>query len=104
MDIRNQLKAFGMLNHGGVLLHHMEVFLFVGEQGRATYANIEQEFSLSNAAVSRTVRALSDCSNHCKRNYGLTQIDRDPYEGRRHLVRLTTKGQQLYEVIMEMGL
>jgi len=85
------------------MVHHMEIFLFIGEKGRATYADIEQEFHLSNAAASRSVNAMSSHARHRKIAFDLMRIDRDPGEGRRYLVRLTTKGQKLYEVITRMG-
>jgi len=39
-------------------LHHMEIFLFIAEKGRASYAYIEQEFNICNASASRSLNSM----------------------------------------------
>ena len=84
-------------------LHHMEMFLFVGEKGRATYAEIQEEFNTSNASVSRSICSMSEEANHRKLATGLVEKFPDPADGRRHMTRLTKKGEQIYKLISSLG-
>ena len=76
-------------------LHYAQMLLFVGQRGSVTYAQIEDHLSLSNAAVSRSVNALSSNVRHRQNCFGLLKIERDPNEGRRYVVSLSEKGMRL---------
>ena len=103
--LRQQLAVFSTLDpeNRGMYLHHMEIFLFIAEKGRASYADIEQEFNISNAAASRSLNSMSEFARHRRQTTGLIEIMRDPAEGRRYLARLTAKGHQIYKLITSLG-
>ena len=102
--LRQQLALFSTLDteRRGLYLHHMEIFLYVAEKGRASYAEIEQEFSISNAAASRSLNSMTTFARHRQSTSGLIEIIRDPAEGRRYLARLTAKGKQVYKLITDL--
>ena len=95
------LEIAGSLDPGGLYVHHLQVLITIGEAGPAgcSYRTIEDRHGLSNAAASRTVNALSDNPRHRKNSYGLVEIRRDPFEGRRYVVVLTKKGEALMRSI-----
>ena len=103
--LRKQLAVFSALDteDRGMYLHHMEVFLFVGEKGKVSYKDVENEFDISNAAASRTLTSLSVFARHRQRAIGVIEIIRDPVEGRRYLARLSTKGKQAYKLITSLS-
>ena len=82
-------------------MHHAQVLVFIAQKGACTYAEIEEEFNLSNASVSRICGALSDASNRRATTLNLIEIFRDPNEGRRHRVRLNTKGKAVMRTITQ---
>ena len=102
--LRQQLAVFSTLDpeNRGMYLHHMEIFLYVAEKGRASYSEIEAEFNISNAAASRSLNAMSEFARHRKQATGLIEIIRDPAEGRRYLARPTAKGHQVYKLITSL--
>ncbi len=104
-SLRQQLAVFSALDpeNRGMYLHHMEIFLFIAEKGRASYADIEQEFNISNAAASRSLNSISMFARHRNHQLGLIEIMRDPAEGRRYLARLTPKGKNIAKLIWELG-
>ena len=103
--LRQQLAIFSSLDpeDRGMYLHHMEIFLFIAEKGRASYADIEQEFNISNASASRSLNSMSEFARHRRQATGLIEIVRDPAEGRRYLARPTAKGHQIYKLITSLG-
>lgn len=101
-QLESALAAFSSLAPTSFPIHHAEVFLFVAENGSATYDQIEQALNLSNATVSRTVHALGDVHRKGYDGYGLLETFRDPDEGRRFLVRLTAKGHALVRQLKKL--
>ena len=103
--LRKQLAIFSTFDteDRGMFLHHMEVFLFVGENEKVSYKDVEDEFNISNAAASRTLNSLSTFARHRQRAIGLIEIIRDPVEGRRYLARLSAKGKQAYKLITSLS-
>ena len=76
-------------------LHHVIFFLEVAEREPCTYAELEHALDISNAGVSRTARAMGQMHRKGKPGLGLMEVFRDAREGRRHIVRLTSKGKAL---------
>ena len=103
--LRQQLAVFSTLDpeNRGMYLHHMEIFLFIAEKGRASYADIEKEFSISNASASRSLNTISEFARHRKQAIGLISIFRDPSEGRRYAAKLTAKGEQVAKLLANIG-
>jgi DNA-binding MarR family transcriptional regulator len=95
------LAILNALDPAALPLHHAQVFLFIGENSACAYADIEKEFDLSNASVSRICGALSNASNRRKETLNLIEIFRDPNEGRRHRVRLNAKGKAVMRSISQ---
>ena len=104
--LRKQLalfSAFDPQEQRGMYLHHLEIFLFIGENGKVSYRDVEDEFGISNAAASRTINSLCTFARHRKKAIGLVEIIRDPMEGRRYLAQLSSKGKQAYKLITSLG-
>lgn len=102
--LANALEIVNSLDPSSFQLHHLQILLTIREAGTAgcTYGDIETRHSLSNAAASRSVNAMSSFARHRKSAMGLVEIIRDPEEGRRYRVRLTTKGQALMRSIEQL--
>ena len=102
--LETALEIFGSLAPGHMPTHHVQMVLFIASGGSVgvTYSEIERRFRLSNAAASRSVNALSDAARHRKTALGLVEIIRDPNEGRRYRVRLTSKGSALLRSIEQL--
>ena len=107
MDLSAFQQAMGQFNAldpGAVFVHHVDIFVSIGQAGPAgtTYRDLEERHGLSNAAVSRSVNAMSEFARHRKVTLGLVEIFRDVDEGRRYRVRLTQRGQQLYRNLEQL--
>ena len=102
--LANALEIINSLDPGAFYLHHLQILLTIREAGSTgcTYGDIERRHSLSNAAASRSVNSLSGFARHRKTAMGLVEIFRDPGEGRRYRVRLTSKGQALMRSIEQL--
>ena len=102
--LANALEIVGSLYPGGFYLHHLQILLTVDEAGTAgcTYADIERRHSLSNAAASRSVNALSTNARHRESAMGLVEVFRCPDEGRRYRVKLTARGQAVMRSIEQL--
>ena len=98
------LEVFGSLSPGAMPIHHLQLLLEIEKGGKAgvTYAQLEERFQLSNAAVSRSVNALSASARHRKSSFDLVEIFRDLDEGRRYRIRLTSKGHALVRSIEQL--
>lgn len=99
------LEVVGSLSDSSLPLHQVAMVLFVGEHGKAgcTYAAVEDRFSLSNAAVSRSINSLSTHARHRKTEpMGLVEVFIDPAEGRRYRCRLTKKGENLMRALDQL--
>ena len=57
--------------------------------GKTTYKAIEIEFGITNSSVSRNVNRLGSITRQGKTGFGLLEIENDPEEGRRYLVKLS---------------
>ncbi len=86
------LQVFDSLDPCKIPIHHMQVFLFIAEKESCTYRDVENEFNLSNASVSRIAHSLGEDVRHRQTCLGLVDIYIDPKEGRRYRLRLTKKG------------
>jgi len=95
------LAIFNLLDPSALPLHHAQALVFIAQKGACTYAEIEAEFNLSNASVSRICGALSDTSNRRASTLNLIEIFRDPNEGRRHRVRLNAKGKAVMQTVLQ---
>ena len=102
--LANALEIINSIDPGAFYLHHLQILLTIREAGSSgcSYADIESRHSLSNAAASRSVNAMSSFARHRKSAMGLVEIFRDPNEGRRYRVRLTSKGQSLMRSIEQL--
>jgi DNA-binding MarR family transcriptional regulator len=98
LEVDALLKAFELfseLKRGTLHLHHMQVFLAISKKGACTYEELESLTGLTNASISRTVNSLAKTAKHTKTPLGLIEIERDPLEGRRFLVKLAPAGKAL---------
>lgn len=98
MDLRllgRALDLFAVLEPTHLYVHFVQVFLVVAQDGPCTIDHIAQALSLSNSAVSRTVQALGETNRKGQPGYLLVTVERDPAEGRRFLVMLTSRGQAI---------
>lgn len=98
MDLRELeggFAAFAVLAPTAFPMHHAQLFLVVALDGPCTFRHLEEALSISNGTVSRAVAALG--SEHWRGypGHGLLDVFRDPEEGRRLLVQLTSKGKAL---------
>jgi DNA-binding MarR family transcriptional regulator len=78
-------------------LHHARLFLEVARAEPCTFEHLQEALNLTNSSVSRSVSALSERNRHGDRGYRLLSFERDPDEGRRYLVRLSSKGRLLLQ-------
>ena len=98
MDLRvlgTALDLFAVLDPTHLYAHHIQVFLVVARDGPCTLKHIEDTLNLSNSAVSRTIQALGQTHRKGHQGFDLVTVERDPTEGRRFLVMLTSKGQAI---------
>tara|TARA_S200002703_G_C3750162_1_gene230787 strand:+ start:677 stop:988 length:312 start_codon:yes stop_codon:yes gene_type:complete len=100
IQLERQLAIFSNLHHGQQSIHHLQMLMFIGREESCTYQDIEKQFHLSNAAVSRSMNALAETPRHRKTGLNLIEIYRDPREGRRYRVRLAKKGKLIYDQIL----
>ena len=100
-QLAHALSIFNALDPAALPLHHAQVLVFIAQKGACTYSEIEAEFNLSNASVSRICGALSDVSNRRASTLDLIEIYRDPTEGRRHCVRLNAKGKAVMRSVAQ---
>ena len=100
-QLARALAIFNALDPAALPLHHAQVLVFIAQKGAVSYAEIEAEFNLSNASVSRICGALSDASNRRASTLDLIEIYRDPAEGRRHRVRLNAKGKAVMRSVAQ---
>lgn len=89
------LAAFAVFSPTSFPLHHAQLFLVVARDGPCTFAHLQEALNISNGTVSRTVDALGTEHWRGYPGHGLLEAYRDPEEGRRFLVRLTSKGRAL---------
>lgn len=92
-EINNALGAFAVLDPTHFNLHFAQVFLYVAEHNFATFQEIESALDLSNSAVSRTAMAMGKENRKGKSGFDLLYVFRDPMEGRRYKIGLTSKGK-----------
>lgn len=105
MDLRvlgSALDLFAVLDPTHLYAHHIQVFLVVARDGPCTLKHIEDALNLSNSAVSRTVQALGAINRKGQPGFDLVTVERDPTEGRRFLVMLTSRGQALARQIKNL--
>ena len=100
-QLARSLAIFNSLDPSALPLHHAQVLVFIAQKGACTYAEIEEEFNLSNASVSRICGALSEVSSRRVSTLNLIEIYRDPNEGRRHRVRLNARGKAVMQTVAQ---
>lgn len=76
-------------------LHFVRLFLVVMRHKSCTYKTLMDELNITNSAVSRTVQAMGFTHRKGHAGFDLLMTTRDPAEGRRMLVKLTPKGEQI---------
>jgi len=89
------LDLFAVLDPTHLYAHHIQVFLLVAQEGPCTLKVIEDRLNLSGSAVSRTVQALGSINRKGHPGFDLVTVERDPREGRRFLVMLTSRGHAI---------
>lgn len=89
------LDLFSTLSPTHLYAHHIRVFLTVATDEPCTIADIAKQNGLSNSAVSRTINALGATNRKGEPGFDLVYAEPDPEEGRRDLIRLTSKGKAL---------
>ena len=105
MDLRalgNALDLFAVLDPTHLYAHHIQVFLVVARDGPCTFKHIEDQLQLSNSAISRTVQALGTTNRKGQPGFELVEVVRDPAEGRRFLVGLTSRGHAIARQIKNL--
>lgn len=93
------LDLFKTLDPAQLPAHHIRLFLEIARHGPITYAELEKRLLTTNASISRGVQALSDERADGRSGLGLVCVRPDIEEGRRLVVRLTTKGQQFKHLL-----
>ena len=89
------LEAFASLAPTSFPLHHVQVFIYVAQNEGCTYREIEDELSLTNSSVSRTINALGGTHRRGYEGHDLLHVMNDVKEGRRYAVWLTKKGKSI---------
>lgn len=97
-QLQGVLRRFAVLDPQ-MPLHFLQTFLLVASMESITYRQIEEELSLTNSSVSRTLNALGDRHRKGDRGHGLVEVFIDPGEGRRYRARLTKRGRALAQQI-----
>jgi len=78
----------------GMSLQAMAIFQHISIHGASNSVELQQGTGLSQSAVSRHCMALTSINRFKKPGYGLVEESFDPYERRRKIYRLTSKGEQ----------
>jgi DNA-binding MarR family transcriptional regulator len=102
VQLSQALAAFATQDPTRFPLHHARLFLEVAAAEPATFEHLQETLNLTNSSVSRSVSALSDRNRHGDRGYRLLAVERDPSEGRRYLVRLSSKGRTLLQQLQRI--
>lgn len=101
-QLARALDVFKALDSSQLPAHHIRLFLEVAVHGPITYRELEERLITTNASISRGVQALSDHRDDGRAGLGLVVAYRDPDEGRRHLVKLTKRGQLLMKQLLSL--
>lgn len=105
MDLRvlgRALDLFAVLEPTHLYLHFVQVFLVIAQDGPCTLDHVAASLNLSASAVSRTVQALGEINRKGEPGFQLVTVERDPAEGRRYLVMLTSRGQAIKRQLTAM--
>lgn len=94
-QLARALDVFKTLDPAQLPAHRIRFFLEIAQHGPIDYRELEQRLVTSNASVSRNVQALSEIREDGRAGFGLVETFKDPADGRRFLVRLTTRGKHL---------
>lgn len=92
-QLARALDVFRTIEPAQLPAHHIRLFLEIAQHAPITYRELEERLLTSNASVSRNVQALSETREDGRPGLGLVEAAPDPSEGRRNLVRLSTKGR-----------
>jgi DNA-binding MarR family transcriptional regulator len=94
-QLARALDVFKTLDPAQLPAHRIRLFLEIAQQAPIDYRELEQRLVTTNASISRGVQSLSDVREDGRPGLGLVETYPDPSEGRRFLVKLTTKGRLL---------
>lgn len=89
------LDAFAVHDPTHLYVHHVQAFLEVARHGRRTYEEIAATLNITPSSVSRIAQSLSDTHRNGSPGLGLTEIMRDPEEGRRYMLVLSPRGEAM---------
>jgi DNA-binding MarR family transcriptional regulator len=70
------------------------------ESSNVSQSELRREFRVVDATVSRMVRALTMEGERDKPGLGLVELEQDPNDKRRKIIRLTPKGEGLRNSIL----
>ena len=101
-QLARALDLFKTLDPAQLPAHHIRLFLEIARHGPITYAELERKLLTTNASISRGVQALSDERADGRSGLGLVAVRPDVEEGRRLVVRLTTKGKQFVQLLLAL--
>jgi len=94
-QLARALDVFKTLDPAQLPAHRIRLFLEIAQHGPIEYRELEHRLITTNASVSRGVQSLSSAREDGRSGFGLVETYCDPADGRRYLVRLTTKGKHL---------
>ena len=100
LDVYHMLNAWEVLRtkHREMPAQAVTVFLYIASHHPCHKQAIEKDQKLTTASCSRSIDLLSDGRKNVKtEGLGLVKAEVDPLNGRRLLLGLTSKGQELLD-------
>ena len=94
-QLARALDVFKTLDPAQLPAHRIRFFLEIAQHGPIEYKELEERLVTTNPSVSRNVQALSEVREDGRTGFGLVETFKDPADGRRLLVRISTKGKHL---------
>lgn len=94
-QLARALDVFASHEPTHLYVHHVQVFLEVVRHGKRTYKEISDALNITTASISRIAASLSDTHRKGHPGFGLVEIHRDPEQGQRYLLVLSSKGEAL---------
>lgn len=101
LEIVQQMREFDPVMEVQAVAVFFCVGLHQGEDGISMY-DIHKRLDIAQSSVSRNVYKLSFTNRHRERGVDLLESYEDPMERRRKLVRLTKKGERIYERLSKL--
>lgn len=97
VDFLRELIMLDPYKNDARILDVMIIWYVGRASGGLTYRELENLCDLNNGSIGRNVRRLGCINRKENAGYGLLDIAKDPREGRRYIVRLSTRGQKVYD-------